>query len=145
MLTGEFTLLDDVAIADAAFEAKGDTPEALFQATARALFEIMVDPNGVRPSLQRIIRLRHAEIDQLLFNWLSELIYLKDADRALFADFLIRLHHGKEWELEAIVQGVEVDPQAHDLRADVKAVTYHQFSVGQSDDGFWKARIILDI
>lgn len=145
MLTGEFTLLDDVAIADAAFEAKGGTPEALFQATARALYEIMVDPSGVRPSLQRVIRLRHAEIDQLLFNWLSELIYLKDADCALFGDFLIQLHQGKEWELEAIVQGVEINPKTQSLRADVKAVTYHQFAVTQTDDGSWKARIVLDI
>ena len=144
-MTEEFSFLEDTALADIAFEATGNTPEELFQASARALFETMVDPNGVRPTLQRIIRLRHTEIDQLLFDWLSELIYLKDADCVLFGCFQIRLHHGKEWELEAIAQGVEIDPPSHALRADVKAVTYHQFDVSQSDDGRWKARIVLDI
>ena len=141
-----FSFLDDVAIADMAFEASGDTPQELFCAAAQALFEAMADLSRLQPGIQRHIRLRSDQLDHLLFDWLAELIYLKDAEQLLFNQFSVRLtQNNNHWELDALAQGERIDLKRHDLRADVKAVTYHQFEVGQTPDGLWRARVVLDV
>ncbi len=161
-----FSFLDDTAIADMAFEATGDTPAELFQAAGLALFEGMADTGRLQPRVRKEIRLRHAQIDQLLFDWLSELIYLKDAAGLLFKEFSVQLDQNSElkqasgsagasagerrpteiiWNLVATVRGEPIDPKRHALRADVKAVTYHQFEVIQTETGGWKARVVVDI
>ena len=95
-MSHSFNYLDDIVIADMAFEAFGDTPKELFEAAAQALFRGMADIGRVQPKIRREIHLRNAEIDQLLFDWLSELIYLKDAKQLLFSEFTVALHNPAE-------------------------------------------------
>jgi SHS2 domain-containing protein len=140
-----YTFLEDMVISDMAFEATGDTPAELFQAAALALFEGMADTHRLRPKIQKNIRLRHAQLDQLMYDWLSELIFLKDKEGLLFKEFTVQLEHNTEWNLTAVVRGEPIDPKRHGLRADAKAVTYHQFEVAQTEAGGWKARVVVDI
>jgi SHS2 domain-containing protein len=46
--------------------------------------------------------------------------------------------------LKAEAAGEPLDAARHHQRADVKAVTLHDFSV-EKEDGGWKARVLLDI
>ncbi|HTN42257.1 MAG TPA: archease [Nitrospiria bacterium] len=144
-MTQGYTFLEDIAISDLAFEARGDTPAELFQAAALALFEGMADTHRLRPKIRKEIRLRHAQLDQLMYDWLSELIYLKDKEGLLFKEFTVRLDHNSEWSLMASVGGEPIDPKRHGLRADAKAVTYHRFEVAQTEAGGWKALVVVDI
>ncbi len=144
-MTQGYTFLEDRVISDLAFEATGDTPAELFQAAGLALFEGMADTGRIQPRVRKEIRLRHAQIDQLLYDWLSELIYLKDAAGLLFVEFSVQLTQSEDWSLVATVRGEPIDPKRHALRADVKAVTYHQFEVVQTETGGWKARVVVDI
>jgi SHS2 domain-containing protein len=41
--------------------------------------------------------------------------------------------------------GETFDPQRHEFRTEIKAVTYHELAVTQQKDGTWKTRIIFDI
>jgi len=144
-VTQAYTFLEDTVLSDLAFEAKGDSPGEMFQAAARALFEGMANTRRLRPRIRKEIRLKNTEIDQLLYDWLSELIYLKDKEGLLFCDFSVQLTRNGEWNLLAAVRGERIDPKRHSLRADAKAVTYHQFEVVQTETGEWKARVVVDI
>ncbi len=64
----EFIFLDDIATADVAIESRGDNPEELFSASARATFEVMVDTCNVQPETKKVIHLENSEIDGLLFD-----------------------------------------------------------------------------
>ena len=148
-----YQYLDDVAISDLAFEARGDTPKEMFEAAARALTEAMADIKQVRPRVEKTIRLTHEAMDQLLFDWLAELIYLKDAEGLLFSQFQVDLSAvpaqagltaQTAWRLVGNVRGESIDPKRHSLHLDVKAVTYHLFEVAQKN-GQWVARVVLDI
>ena len=139
-----YQYLDDVAISDLAFEARGDTPKEMFEAAAQALFASMADIQKVRPRVEKMIRLTHEALDQLLFDWLAELIYLKDAEVLLFSRFQADLTHDGSWELKGRVSGEPIDAQRHILHLDVKAVTYHQLDV-KEQNGKWIARVVLDI
>lgn len=146
-MTARFRLLEDVALADAAFEASGDSPSELCLAAAQALIDTMVDPGTVSPTWRKTVALHSPDFPDLLFDWLSELVYLKDAEAVVFHEAsptVVEGRHGAEWSLTATVTGSPIDPQHHDLRADVKAVTKHLYEVRQ-DGTQWVARVVLDI
>jgi SHS2 domain-containing protein len=81
----------------------------------------------------------------LLFDFLQELIYLKDAERLLLRvrDAQIDKKEGKYF-LKAEAAGETLDAARHHQRADVKAVTLHNFAV-EKENGGWKATVLLDI
>lgn len=139
-----YRFLEDIATGDAAFEAEGKTLEELFREAAIATFEVMVDSESVDVKIIKEIELKNAAIDGLLFDWLSELIYLKDADAILFCKFDVNIKKNKDYELKAKASGEHINQQKHSLRSDVKAVTYHMFEVKKTEKN-WIARVILDI
>ncbi len=75
-----YRYLEDIATADAAFEVEGITLEELFRDAAMATFEITADTGTVKPQVSREIELKSEDVGNLLFDWLSELVYLKDAE-----------------------------------------------------------------
>jgi SHS2 domain-containing protein len=79
-----YDYLEDIGTADIAFEATGrDLPE-LFTAAADATMNVMIDNlEAIEPRETRCIALKNDAIDMLLFDFLQELIYFKDADRLL--------------------------------------------------------------
>ncbi len=139
-----YKYLEDIATADAAFEAEGRTLEELFKDAAIATFEVMVDTTSVNPVITRTIELKNETVDGLLFDWLSELVYLKDAEAILFCKFDLSIKKNDAYELEARAAGEEINQQKHSLRSDVKAVTYHMFEVKKIRKK-WSARVVLDI
>lgn|SRR5574341_22802 len=140
----QFKFLEKIAIADIAFEAYGKTREELFVNCAKATFEAMVDLKTVTPTLTEKINLENKNLPDLLFDWLSELVYLKDYRGMVFKDFSVIIDQNSNYRLEAEAKGEKINPQKHKLRADVKAVTYHLFEVKKTNR-LWKAKVILDI
>jgi SHS2 domain-containing protein len=139
-----YRFLEDIATGDAAFEAEGRTLEELFREAAVATFEVMVDTKGVEPRITREVELKNEAVDGLLFDWLSELVYLKDAEAVLFSKFNVNIKKNDAYELKANASGENINQQKHILRSDVKAVTYHMFEVKKTEEN-WTARVILDI
>jgi protein archease len=141
-----YRYLEDVGTADIAFDATGrDLPE-LFTAAADATMNVMIDNlESIELRETRQIELSNDKIDMLLFDFLQELIYFKDANRLLLRARETQIDHKDEdYFLKAKVAGERLDETRHQQRADVKAVTLHGFSV-QKHDGGWKARVLLDI
>ncbi len=138
--------LEDFAIADIAFEAAGKNLEELFIAAADATMNVMVEEIGaIKPRDMRKVELRNGEVEMLLFDFLQELIYYKDAEQLMLRVSDIAISEADAiYVLEATLRGEKLDPERHEQRADVKAVTLHQFRVEQTDKGF-KAFVILDV
>ncbi len=80
--------------------ARGDSLEGLFRATAKGLFETMVDTEAVRPEIGKELLLSADSIDRLLFQWLSELIYLRDRENFYFGLFEVRIERGAQHRLQ---------------------------------------------
>ncbi len=139
----KFRFLEDVAIADAAFEAYGDTLEELFESCALATFEVMVATKGIEQRREEKIEIKNLNLEDLLFDFLSELIYLKDVKKIFFSRFDLSIIQNKEYLLTGALWGDDIDYSRQEIRQDVKAVTYHLLEVKKADEG-WKARVILD-
>jgi SHS2 domain-containing protein len=138
--------LEEIGTADIAFEATGrDLPE-LFTTAADATMNVMIDNlDAIESRETRQIELSNDKIEMLLFDFLQELIYFKDAKRLLLRVREAQVDQKDEaYFLKAKVVGEQLDDARHHQRADVKAVTLHGFSVKERD-GVWKARVLLDI
>jgi SHS2 domain-containing protein len=144
-MSSSFRFLEDVALADIAFEAEGDSIEDLFRAATRALLETMADPQTVGASWQRRIVKMDAALDDLLVEWLSEIVYWKDAAGVVFHEAPLNLaHEHGQWRVEAALIGAPVNPTLQTLRNDVKGITRHLYRVGQ-DGPKWKATVVVDV
>jgi SHS2 domain-containing protein len=138
--------LEEIGTADIAFEATGrDLPE-LFRDAADATTNVMIDNiEAIQPRQTRQIELSNDKLDMLLFDLLQELIFLKDAERLLLRIREVQVDERNEiYIMKATAEGEPVDAERHHQRADVKAVTLHDFSVERTE-GAWKARVLLDI
>ncbi len=141
-----YRYLDDIAVADVAFEAWGATLEEMFTSCADATMNVMVEDLATIQGLETLeIDLQNGEADLLLFTFLNELIFYKDARRLLLRVSALTIsRRNGPFSLQAVLSGEEIDPARHQLNVDVKAVTLHRFRVEETGTG-WKATVILDI
>lgn len=141
-----YKFLEDIAIADVAFEATGKTLRELFESSALAVTNTQVkDLKAIEHKVEKKIEVSADNIEMLLFNFLQELIFLKDAELLLFNKFDIDIiPKDRVWQLEAKAYGEKLDMKKHELLVDVKAVSLHNYKVEETKDG-WRAEIILDV
>jgi SHS2 domain-containing protein len=144
-MAGTFRFLEEIALADIAFEAEGESVEEVFRGATQALLESMANPTTVSGGWERAIERSDVDPSALLFDWLSEVVYWKDAAGVVFREApLILRREGDVWLLRARLIGAPVDQQAQELHADVKGVTKHLYEL-KPTGGCWKARVVLDV
>jgi SHS2 domain-containing protein len=144
-----YRYLDDLTVADVAFEAKGATLEETFTAAWDATLEVMIEnPSCLTRNESRNISLEEPSLDLLLHSFLQEQIYYKDAEGLLLKVESCRItrtegHKGSA-VMEARAWGQRIDPDVHRVGTDVKAVTFYRFELVRDQQG-WKATVVLDV
>lgn len=141
-----YRFLESIATADIAFEAWGSTLEELFVEAAEATVNVMVDnlPSIARREKITLV-LESDSAEMLLFNFLGELVYLKDTKRLLLMVLNIAIKEERGvLELAVTLAGEKADPRKHHLKVDVKAVSMHLFEIAETSGG-WKSTVVLDI
>jgi SHS2 domain-containing protein len=124
-----------------------DSPDlgSLFADAASAFSETIVDRESLPGAETLEMSLAAEAPDLLLVAWLSELLYRFETDGWLshHAD-VIMSRSAQHWTVRARLAGGRIDPEHHEIRVLVKAVTYHALEVRAAGDR-WHARVILDI
>jgi len=134
--------------ADVGFKAYGKNLENAFENAAIAMFEVITDTSTVKPELVEKIELEAEDDEAILYDWLSELLFLHDSKFLVFSKFEVNIDHKinekeKTIILKANAYGEEFDPLRHERRSEVKAVTYHMMNIKVEDK--YILRVILDI
>jgi SHS2 domain-containing protein len=137
---GSHRLLEHTA--DMGIEASGETLEDLFAQAAYGLLEIIAGTPEALCREEMIVTVEGGDAEELLVNWLNEILYLFEIKRFFPLDFEIEEVRGNH--LLARVRGEPFDPQRHPVEREVKAVTYHQLRV-EKTDGLWHARVYVDL
>lgn len=135
-----YILLDHTA--DLAVKVQGNDPARLFENAGKALMHIMLRGKASISPVDRRISLSGLDMEDLLVRWLGELLYLLEGERLVVTD--LKIEHLAPDRLDAVVQAVPFDPEAHEILSEIKAVTYHQVEVAEKGD-HWEARVVLDI
>lgn len=131
--------------ADVAADLSGTTLPELFRFAAQALMDTITDVNGVHPLVTQAVTLEAPTIEDLLVDWLNELIYRFEVHNMLVSDATVTIEAaGGRWVLGGTVAGEMLDPERHPSRVLVKSATYHGLTVREDASG-WTARIVFDI
>ncbi|HLI46713.1 MAG TPA: archease [Geobacterales bacterium] len=140
-----YRYLEDIAIADLAFEVQAKNLENLFKLAGKAVSNAMVlDLNSIKKEITKDILIESEDLEILLYNFLEEIIYYKDTEGLVFSDFDVSIETNGKKKLKAKAYGEKLDYKRHETLVDVKAVTMHLFELKQKN-GFWYARIVLDV
>ena len=134
----------DITTADVAFAAYGHTLKEIFTHSARAMFEVMVDTSDVEPEKKYVVEVEGHDLISLMFNWLNELIFLSSSEEMMFSKFAVEIDE-KTLKLAANCYGEPINAEKHELRTEVKAATYHKMEIVETENGEWKAQVILDV
>ena len=127
---------------DLGIEARGATMEEAFQNAAFGLMSIIAGSSKIESYERRSISILALDRENLLVRWLAEILYLYDAEKFLTAD--TKIERMNNTSLNATILGQQFDASKHELKLDVKAITYHQLMV-EKIDGIWIARVFVDI
>ncbi len=140
-----YRYIEGLTRADVAFEATASTLEELCASGAQAVTNAMVEnPSSIEQKSSKMICIEAADEEKLFHEFLSEIVFLKDAENMIFSGFSIKIERKEKLVLSAELKGEEIDPGKHHMIVDVKAVSWHKYRVEKTEDG-WKAVVILDV
>ena len=139
-----YEFLPGVALADVAFQVKADSWDQLFAGASEALTSVMVDVRDLASDRQLAINLSAPTVEDLLYDWLSEVVYLKDTEAFLAKSAVVKVTPGPIWSVTGTLDGDTIHPATQRLGQDIKAVTYHMFKVSREGDTM-TAQVVVDI
>lgn len=125
--------------ADAQVEAYGKDLGERFGNAAYAMFDQMTDASKVVPKGELKVVLESDSKEQLLVDFLQELLFLHDTEGLVFSEFDVKTDGRK---LECVARGEEFDEKRHPKRSLVKGVTYHGL---EFDDEEGSITILFDV
>jgi len=136
----KYELIDHTA--DVGIKAYGKSLEECFENAAHGMFDIITDKSEIENTGQFIITLEADDLEQLLVDWLSELLYINSAYNLVFGFFKVELDSKKN-KLSAKVFGEKFDISKHKIGTEIKAVTYHMLEVKKKKPFF--VQVLFDI
>jgi len=126
-----YTLIDHTA--DIGIEVEEEDMEKAFQTSAKAMFDIIAGKENITPREEKKIRCSADDPEQLLVDFLSELLYIYEVERFMVAATLVKIKQAEEqdgeWRLMATLAGEDYDMEVHEIEMEIKAVTYHMLKV----------------
>ena len=135
-----YTTFDHTA--DLGIEIYGRNERELFANAAFALFDIMTDVTAVYPKVERDISIEGAGWEDLLVNFLREVLYLFNGEGLSLRSFLVSAIDSEH--ITGTVRGEFFDTDRHCLHREVKAITYHRAEIMKGAHGL-TARVICDV
>ena len=115
--------------ADVMVRCRGKTLEECFENAAYALSDQTVDPESVDRKLEVPIEVSGEDDETRLYNFLSEVLFIEEAEVFAFSDFKVSIDGEK---VSAIGWGEPLDLGKHHPKMEVKAITYHMMHVDPS-------------
>ncbi len=135
--------------ADVLIEAWGRTLEESLEEAARAVYEVITDTSKIKPHVRIEVETEGIDLYNLIYRWIEAMLAYTDSEGLVFGLFRVcRVEEGddeKPWRIQSIIWGEKFDPERHEHRTIVKAMTYAQMEVKREGDGCWKTQFVVDI
>jgi len=128
--------------ADLGIIVKGVNEKDVFIRAAYAMTDLMIEGDIVEKTVIKDVSLQGDDFPDLMVKWLGEILYLFNGEKLVVHSIEIKFI--SSIMLRATLALSTFEPKHHQVKREIKAVTYHQISVDNVNDG-WQARIIFDI
>ncbi|BCU70668.1 archease [Stygiolobus caldivivus] len=129
--------------ADVGIKAYGKDLNEAFENAALAVFEVMTDTSKIDPIENRDIEVDGIDIENLLYRWIENLLVYYDSELLIFGRFNVNIDLAN-LKLKAIAWGERFNPEKHERRTVVKAMTYHEMNIIKTDNGY-ELTFVVDI
>lgn len=117
--------------ADVGIKAYGKDAAEILQEMGKGMFSLIVDLESVKHEIERKIEVRGESYEELAFEYLSELLFLHDAEKLVFSKFEVRVEkENGTFVLRAVVVGERI--KGHRLKLLVKGVTLHMLEINET-------------
>ena len=121
----------------------GNSQADLFANSALTLFDVMVtDVQKIDCKESIPLEVEGTDRDDLMVNWVRELLYLYQGSGYLLKEFLIR--EVKDTLVKADVRGEKIYPDRHEIQQEIAAVASHKSRM-QKTGNQWTAHLIFEI
>ena len=120
----------------------GNSQADLFANSAFALFDVMTDVDKIEIKDRLPLEVEGADRDDLMVNWMRELLYLYQGSGYLLKEF--QISEVKDTVVKAEVCGKKIDPDRHEIKQEVAAVAYHQSRMAKTGNQ-WTAQLIFEV
>lgn len=150
--------------ADVKFKAFGETKEELIENSAKALCNAIIDLEKIEKKGEEIIEVSAENFEELLFNFLKEVLFDIDTNENIFSEFKVKElteeetknrkkglveekksneKTKKQFQLKVACFGEKIDLKKHEIKTEVKAITKHGFKVEKKKE--WTAIVLVDV
>ncbi len=132
--------------ADVLVVGRGRTLEEAFEQAAIGVYEVITDTRSVRPEGRVDVDVTGIDLENLLYRWIEELLIYTDSEGLVFgiARVCRIIREGDEYRIVASAWGEPFDPERHEQRTIVKAMTYAQMEIRREGD-CWRVQFVVDI
>ena len=116
---------------DAFIEVTGNTLEEAFENAGISVVDTMIDINLVEEKRHKKIEIIAKDLNNLLYNWLEEIIILTITEGFAARRFSVILTKNGEYNLVANIDGEEIDFKKHHFKLEIKSPTFHLMEIKQ--------------
>lgn len=130
--------------ADVGIRAYGKDLNEAFENAAIGMFDIITDMEKVEAIGEYRIVIEASDLEQLLVDWLSELLYIHTVKQVMFSNFSVEIE-GEEgkWLLKGGASGEDYDEEKHPYDTEIKAVTHHILEIRKNEG--YRVQVLFDI
>jgi SHS2 domain-containing protein len=118
--------------ADVKIRARALTPAALFGEAFQALMQVMYGEDR-KGGIVRTIDISAADLESLLCDFLSEVLYLSEVEGLVFRQADVHLCG---MQVHAVLDGEPFDPARHNKGTEVKGISYSGMSIEKDAKGY---------
>ena len=138
-MTEKYKFLDNIT-SDVMYEAYGKDLKELFENAAEALFSVICKLDKVGPKKEERFEVKAENVEDLMVNFLSELIAIVDVEQMFFSRF--EIEEIDEKHLIVKLKGEGISPEKGNTV--VKAVTNYGYKFEKLPKGY-KVTVSFDI
>jgi SHS2 domain-containing protein len=120
----------------------GSSKLELFQNSGWALFDVTTDIEKIETKDCVPLEVEGTDQDDLLVNWVRELLYLYQGSGYLLKEFRISELGDKLVKAEAC--GEKIDPDRHEIKKEIMAIAYDKSRMAKTGDQ-WTAQLIFEV
>ena len=128
--------------ADMGVRGVGETCDQAFEQAAMALTAVMLDPAEVRTETQVEVKCDAGDLEMLLVDWLSAIIFEMSSRKMIFGRFEVKI---VGTSLSGMLWGEAVDQVRHAPAVEIKGATYTALFVRKDKAGIWTAQCVVDV
>ena len=137
---GYYKLIEHTA--DLGITVWGKSFKQFFENAACAMYDLISDLRAVKPLVSFHIKSEGIDKDELLKNWLSEVLSYFHVQNILLSNFDIK--NINDESIISMISGEKIDKRRHSLKREIKAVTYHDLKIIKKNNRF-QTNIIFDV